>query len=1367
MFITQSISKSSISQQATQKAIQPKLKVNKVNDSHEQEADAMAESVVKTIPLNGDTQSNNRNNLSSSVQRQSVNNSEGQSEKESKIGAESEDIQQKVFSSDPPVISRFTKSVSFERSIQRIADYDFLGEFTSSLGFGNSDVQMKGEEGGFDVTSSFEEQLNQEKGKGAPLSEKTRSAMEPHFGSDLGGVRVHTGTKAEGMNETIGSRAFTHGNDIFFNRNQYNTESKEGNKLIAHEVTHTVQQGATVQRKERSPISKTNGPKIQGLLDVIKSGLARFARYIPGFTLMTVIVGFNPLTGESVAKTPENLLGGILGLIPVWGTILYDKLVELGIVSSAMTWVREQLHDLDLSVNRLERTLEEAWDRVSLVRGWDYNVNVLDQTFGQLFRDIRTFAGRVGDKIIELIKEALLSTLKAVAESFPGYPLLTKILGKDPLTGEIITATTAEIIEEFLILIGKEQELEKRREEGTIQRTADWIDEQLAMLNFSFEEIKSLFETAWNAFSFSDVRDPVGAFNRTVNIFRPFTTRLFTFARNVAIKVLEFIKDVLLRQLSTYARTVRGYHLLTVILGKDPFTDEVVERNVENIIRGFMSLMEGGEEKFQEMKQTGAIQRASDQIQAAVDELGFNLVYIVGLFIGLWNSFSIEDIFHPLDAFQRIIDTLGQPIAKLFIFLVKIIKIVVVVILEVMNFPFDLIGQIIANTQSAFNDIKKDPIQFFINLLNAVKKGFEQFFDNILTHLLNGLKDWLFGQLGDAGITPPQDLSLQSILGLVLEILGISADRIWEKLGQKIGADKVARIRGMIDRLTGIWAFVKDVMERGPVAIWEYIQEKISDLWNVVLDSIKNWIMTKIIEQVTVKLLSMLDPTGIMAVVNSFIAFYKAVQSFIEQLRAMLEIVNSFVAGIANIARGSLNAAANFLENALARGIPVAIGFLANQVGLGRLGQKIGEMIEVVREKVDIALDWLIDKAVSAGSALLNMGRQAVVAVTGAIRNWWTNRKPVTTNDGHNHEIFFQGTGTSARLMINSDPQPYAIYINTIKAEHNLTDAQVAPAIAKANQIDQEKQRNVPESEQENHGHIINSLIDELVTVTATIPLPSSGGTNTPPMYGPIRQGFGTFARVAHIESPHNMGSEPSVGNTPEYNDINMRRQGSGAYYVKGHLLNDNLGGPGTTWSNLTPLTVQANADHKTDFENEVKRAVNGTEARLSSSPDSKFGSVQNFSVIANYGRSLPPAYNLLVNTETDELPTGLNPEDDPLDVAAVLRAEQYVPIQLVCHAELTFLGQSQVSTIDKTIQNDIQYGNLGQYSLTPTPKRDFYLSQKSLQELQTLNMIGPVRAQKIVDIFSGGGRITNYATQIGITKKAIESANPRYRIKQ
>jgi hypothetical protein len=283
---------------------------------------------------------------------------------------------------------------------------------------------------------------------------------------------------------------------------------------------------------------------------------------------------------------------------------------------------------------------------------------------------------------------------------------------------------------------------------------------------------------------------------------------------------------------------------------------------------------------------------------------------------------------------------------------------------------------------------------------------------------LNGITGWLFGELRDANINPPADLSFSSILGFVLEVLGITVERIWQKLAERIGQERVDRIRGMIDRLTGIWTFVKDVVTRGPVAIWEYIQERLSNLWDTVLEAVRNWVVTRIVQRVTARLLSMLDPTGIMAVVNGFIAFYNAVQSFIRYLREMLEIVNSFVVGVAELARGNVMIAANYLENSLASAMPVAIGFLANQVGLSGIGRRIGEMIERVRALVDRALTWLVDRAVSAGTSFLNMARSALGLGGGessedqenAPHGDWRDEEGTFNEDGVEHEVSFNGT---------------------------------------------------------------------------------------------------------------------------------------------------------------------------------------------------------------------------------------------------------------------------------------------------------------------------------------------------------------------
>lgn len=71
-----------------------------------------------------------------------------------------------------------------------------------------------------------------------------KATMESSFGTDFSGVRVHTGESSVQMNLELGAQAFAHGSDIHFNKGQYQPGRKEGQKLLGHELTHTIQQGA-------------------------------------------------------------------------------------------------------------------------------------------------------------------------------------------------------------------------------------------------------------------------------------------------------------------------------------------------------------------------------------------------------------------------------------------------------------------------------------------------------------------------------------------------------------------------------------------------------------------------------------------------------------------------------------------------------------------------------------------------------------------------------------------------------------------------------------------------------------------------------------------------------------------------------------------------------------------------------------------------------------------------------------------------------------------------------------------------------------------------------------------------------------------
>jgi hypothetical protein len=90
-------------------------------------------------------------------------------------------------------------------------------------------------------------------GPGRALDAAARAYFEPRFGRDLGDVRVHTDAASAGAARALGADAFTHGRDIYFAEGRYRPETAEGRRLLAHELVHTVQQGATAAPPAAAP----------------------------------------------------------------------------------------------------------------------------------------------------------------------------------------------------------------------------------------------------------------------------------------------------------------------------------------------------------------------------------------------------------------------------------------------------------------------------------------------------------------------------------------------------------------------------------------------------------------------------------------------------------------------------------------------------------------------------------------------------------------------------------------------------------------------------------------------------------------------------------------------------------------------------------------------------------------------------------------------------------------------------------------------------------------------------------------------------------------------------------------------------------
>lgn len=260
--------------------IQAKLSVNTPGDAHEQEADAVADKVMR-MPQPATT------TIAPSPAREELQKKEEDKKEEDRMQIGSVDA--------APLMRRFDE---WERDPMLTGEED--GAPLARHGIGRKDeednmitgetdpaplqrreeeekIQAKGE-GVPEVQPSFEQGLQSAKGGGSPLPDGVKQHMESGIGADFSNVRVHTGTQAAQLSSSIQAQAFTHGRDIYFNEGKYNPGTDSGKHLLAHELTHTVQQGAaaqtsqTVQRQPDPDPGKTykivipKGAKLNGKL---------------------------------------------------------------------------------------------------------------------------------------------------------------------------------------------------------------------------------------------------------------------------------------------------------------------------------------------------------------------------------------------------------------------------------------------------------------------------------------------------------------------------------------------------------------------------------------------------------------------------------------------------------------------------------------------------------------------------------------------------------------------------------------------------------------------------------------------------------------------------------------------------------------------------------------------------------------------------------------------------------------------------------------------------------------------------------------------------------------------------------------------
>ncbi len=211
--------------------VQAKLSIGQPGDQYEREADAVAENVVSRpgnvpgVQQKGEISAIQR--LATPVEDEKLGTNDARMAKDKEIQEKPLDGGriQKMDTSEEEEPVQMTEAPEEEEMIQSKTD------------------------GAGAASPALSNRIEQARGKGEPLPANTRAEMETSIGANFQGVRLHTDAEAVDMNRELGAQAFTNGQDIYFNSGKYNPENSAGKRLLAHELTHVVQQGKGINRE--------------------------------------------------------------------------------------------------------------------------------------------------------------------------------------------------------------------------------------------------------------------------------------------------------------------------------------------------------------------------------------------------------------------------------------------------------------------------------------------------------------------------------------------------------------------------------------------------------------------------------------------------------------------------------------------------------------------------------------------------------------------------------------------------------------------------------------------------------------------------------------------------------------------------------------------------------------------------------------------------------------------------------------------------------------------------------------------------------------------------------------------------------------
>ncbi|ACY16425.1 hypothetical protein [Haliangium ochraceum] len=374
---------------------------------------------------------------------------------------------------------------------------------------------------------------------------------------------------------------------------------------------------------------------------------------------------------------------------------------------------------------------------------------------------------------------------------------------------------------------------------------------------------------------------------------------------------------------------------------------------------------------------------------------------------------------------QEALGAVGRIGAAVSAFLADPGRMLVNGLLRVVGIPPEQFWSFVDKLGAVVDRLAEDPVGFGATLLGGIGQGFDQFFANFPAHLQAGLMQWLSSALSQAGVPRPMDFSAPGIFSMVLDVLGITWDRIRVILAKHIGEDNVEHF----DRAYDI---IKTFIAHGPLGLVDLLRQELSPetIFHMVRETAVRFLVETLVEKAAARIATLFVPGG--AVYQALRGIYQALEWVYYNAARLFRLFDAVVTGAAEIASGNTAGLALLVEGALSGMMGPVIDFVAEFIGLGNVPEMVGDALEDLRAFIAQGIDKVIGFIVAQARSLLDslgLGNKDDEGEDDEEGDDESLEKPISfdaaTGEGgarEGHEIYFRKTDSGAEVIIESTP---------------------------------------------------------------------------------------------------------------------------------------------------------------------------------------------------------------------------------------------------------------------------------------------------------------------------------------------------------